>query len=285
MPSSSSRRIGPDCGGASGLQTTARREAAMSASTGRFTGKRAVITGASSGIGRATALRMAREGGSVALIARRREGLEALAAELEPDARVLVLPADCTDEASIAAAIDRTVATFGGLDIVVSNAGIELLGQDDRVDRLELTVWRQLLQNNLDGQFLTCKHGIRHLLAAGGGAVVCVGSNCGHLGMATHEPAYSASKGGVFAMMRVMAIDYAREGIRVNMVVPGFIDTPMNEPVMRDADELRYWSDQIPIGRAGTAEECAAAILWLASDEASYCIGTALVVDGGQAAI
>ena len=257
----------------------------MSASTGRFTGKRAVITGASSGIGRATALRMAQEGGSVALIARRREGLEALAAELEPDARVLVLPADCTDESSIAAAIDQAATTFGGLDIVVSNAGIELLGQDDRVDRLELTVWRQLLQNNLDGQFLTCKHGIRHLLAAGGGAVVCVGSNCGYLGMATNEPAYSASKGGVFAMMRVMAIDYAREGIRVNMVVPGFIDTPMNEPVMRDADELRYWSDQIPMGRAGTAEECAAAILWLASDEASYCIGAALVVDGGQAAI
>jgi NAD(P)-dependent dehydrogenase (short-subunit alcohol dehydrogenase family) len=256
----------------------------VSASTGRFIGKRAVITGASSGIGRATALRMAQEGGSVALIARRREGLEALAAEMESDACVLVLPADCADEASIAAAIDQAAATFGGLDIVVSNAGIELLGQDDRVDRLELTVWRQLLQNNLDGQFLTCKHGLRHLLA-GGGAVVCVGSNCGYLGMATNEPAYSASKGGVFAMMRVMAIDYAREGIRVNMVVPGFIDTPMNEPELRDADELRYWSDQIPIGRAGTAEECAAAILWLASDEASYCIGTALVVDGGQASI
>jgi NAD(P)-dependent dehydrogenase (short-subunit alcohol dehydrogenase family) len=132
---------------------------------------------------------------------------------------------------------------------------------------------------------LTCKHGIRHLLAAGGGAVVCVGSNTGYLGMATNEPAYSASKGGVFAMMRVMAIDYAREGIRVNMVVPGFIDTPMNEPVMRDPDELRYWTNQIPIGRAGAAEECAAAILWLASAEASYCVGAALVVDGGQAAI
>ena len=115
--------------------------------------------------------------------------------------------------------------------------------------------------------------------------MVCVGSNCGYLGMASNEPAYSASKGGVFAMMRVMAIDYAREGIRVNMVVPGFIDTPMNEPVMRDPAELRYWSEQIPAGRAGTAEECAAAILWLASDDASYCIGSALVVDGGQASI
>jgi NAD(P)-dependent dehydrogenase (short-subunit alcohol dehydrogenase family) len=251
----------------------------------RFTGKRAIVTGASSGIGRATALRLAREGAKVALIARRREGLEAIAAEIGADNEALVLPADCTDETSIAAAIDQAAESFGGLDIVVSNAGIELLGEDDRVDRLELSVWQRLLRNNLDGQFLTCKHGIKHLLKSGGGAVVCVGSNTGYLGMATNEPAYSASKGGVFAMMRVMAIDYAREGIRVNMVVPGFIDTPMNEPVMRDPKELQYWSDQIPIGRAGSAEECAAAILWLASDEASYCIGTALVVDGGQSAI
>ena len=257
----------------------------MTQISGRFNGKRAVVTGASSGIGRAAALRLASEGARVALIARGREGLQAVAAAIGPEAEALVLPADCTDEASIAAAIDEAAGAFGGLDIVVSNAGIELLGEDDRVDRLELAVWQRLLRNNLDGQFLTCKHGIRHLLATGGGAVVCVGSNCGYLGMATNEPAYSASKGGVFAMMRVMAIDYAREGIRVNMVVPGFIDTPMNAPVMQDAAELKYWSDQIPIGRAGTAEECAAAILWLASDEASYCIGTALVVDGGQASI
>ncbi|HEU0114788.1 MAG TPA: SDR family NAD(P)-dependent oxidoreductase, partial [Thermomicrobiales bacterium] len=252
--------------------------------TDRFAGKRAIVTGASSGIGRATALRLAREGARVALIARRQERLDAIVAEIDPAGGAIALPADCADEASIAAAIDQAAAAFGGLDIVISNAGIELLGEDDRVDRLDLAVWRRLLRNNLDGQFLTCKHGIRHLLA-GGGAVVCVGSNTGYLGMATNEPAYSASKGGVFAMMRVMAIDYAREGIRVNMVVPGFIDTPMNEPVMRDPDELRYWTNQIPIGRAGAAEECAAAILWLASAEASYCVGAALVVDGGQAAI
>jgi NAD(P)-dependent dehydrogenase (short-subunit alcohol dehydrogenase family) len=257
----------------------------MSSTPGRFAGKRIIVTGASSGIGRAAAIRLAREGARVALIARGRERLGAIATEIGPDTGTLVLPADCADEASIAAAIDQAAEAFGGLDIIISNAGIELLGQDDRVDRLDLAVWHRLLQNNLDGQFLTCKHGIRHLLASGGGAVVCVGSNCGYLGMATNEPAYSASKGGVYAMMRVMAIDYAREGIRVNMVVPGFIDTPMNEPVMRDPNELRYWSDQIPIGRAGSAEECAAAILWLASDEASYCVGTALVVDGGQASI
>jgi NAD(P)-dependent dehydrogenase (short-subunit alcohol dehydrogenase family) len=255
----------------------------MTAFPGRFDGKRAVVTGAGSGIGRATAARLAREGARVALISRGKAGLDALAGEIGPAA--LALPADCADEAQISAAIDRAAESFGGLDIVVSNAGIELLGQDDRVDRLDLSVWHQLMRNNLDGQFLTCKHGVRHLLATGGGAVVCVGSNCGSLGMATNEPAYSASKGGVFAMMRVMAADYARLGIRVNMVVPGFIDTPMNAPVMTDEEEVRYWMDQLPIGRAGTAEECASAILWLASDEASYCVGTALVVDGGQSAI
>jgi NAD(P)-dependent dehydrogenase (short-subunit alcohol dehydrogenase family) len=256
--------------------------------SGRFAGRRAIVTGASSGIGRVTALRLAREGARVGLIARRREGLDEVAAAIASecgDDRALVVPADCADEPSIAAAVDAAADAFGGLDIVVSNAGIELLGQDDRVDRLEFAVWQRLLRNNLDGQFLTCKYGARRLLASGGGAIVCLGSNTGYLGMATNEPAYSASKGGVFAMMRVMAIDYARSGIRVNMVVPGFIDTPMNGPVMADPRELSYWSDQIPLGRTGTAEECAAAILWLASDEASYCIGTALVVDGGQSAI
>jgi NAD(P)-dependent dehydrogenase (short-subunit alcohol dehydrogenase family) len=259
----------------------------MTTTPNRFSGKRAVITGAGTGIGRATALRFAREGGRAALIGRRPEGLESLAAEIKNagGAEPVVLPADCADEASISAAIDQAAATMGGLDILVANAGIELLGQDDRVDRLDYAIWQKLLHNNLDGQFLTCKHGVRHLLANGGGAIVCLGSNCGYLGMATNEPAYSASKGGVFAMMRVMAIDLAREGIRVNMVVPGFIDTPMNDPVMGNEDDLRYWNDQIPIGRIGSAAEVAAAILWLASDDASYCIGTALTVDGGQAAI
>lgn len=253
---------------------------------GRFARKRGIVTGASKGIGRSAAIRFAAEGAKVGLIARGRAGLEQVADIIRrAGGECLVLPADCSVEEQIQGAIDRAAATWGGLDIVVSNAAVELPDQDARVDKLELAAWNKLITNNLNGQFLTCKHGVRHLLASGGGAVICVGSNCGYLGMAMNEPAYSASKGGIFAMVRVMAYDYARLNIRVNMVIPGFIDTPMNDYVMKDAELLRYWSNQIPIGRAGTADECASAILWLASDEASYCVGTALTVDGGQSAI
>lgn len=258
----------------------------MAAIPNRFAGRRAVVTGASSGIGRATALRLAAEGAKVALIARRKPGLELVEATIrDAGGDCLVLPADCTIEPEIEGALDAAASTWGGLDVIVSNAAVELPEDDDRLDRIALEAWNRLITTNLTGQFLTCKHGLRHLQAAGGGAIVCLGSNVGYLGMASNEPAYSASKGGIFAMMRVMANDFARLNIRVNMVIPGFIDTPMNDFVMRDPVQLKYWSDQIPIGRAGTADECASAILWLASDEASYCIGTALVIDGGQSAI
>lgn len=253
---------------------------------GRFTGKRAVVTGASKGIGRAAALRLASEGARVALIARGRPGLEAVEQEIHAaGGEALVLPADCSREPEVQAAIDTAARRWGGLDLVVANAAVELPDEDARVDLLALDAWNKILTTNLTGQFLTCKHGARHLLAAGGGAMVCLGSNCGSLGMAVGEPAYSASKGGIFAMMRVMAMDYAPHGIRVNMVIPGFIDTPMNEYAFRDPVQLKYWSDPIPLKRPGTADECASAILWLLSDEASYCVGTALVVDGGQSAI
>ena len=258
----------------------------MASAPDRFAGRRAGVTGASRGIGRATALRLAAEGARVGLIARGRPGLEEVAGLIRgAGGECLVLPADCAIESQIAAAIDEAAAAWSGLDIVVSNAAVELPNDDDRLDRITLDAWNRLITTNLNGQFLTCKHGLRHLQAAGGGAIVCLGSNVGYLGMASNEPAYSASKGAIFAMMRVMANDFARLNIRVNMVVPGFIDTPMNDFVMKDPEQLKYWSDQIPIGRPGTAEECAAAVLWLASDEASYCIGTALVIDGGQSAI
>ncbi len=196
-----------------------------------------------------------------------------------------MLAADCSVEADIRAAVDRAGEEWGGLDVVVSNAGIELLDDDRPVDRLPLEVWDRLIRTNLTGQFLTCKHGARHLLESGGGAIVCIGSNCGFFGVALGEPAYSASKAGVFAMMRVMANDYASSNVRVNMVVPGLIDTPMNAPLATDEALRDLWTQPVPLKRMGTSDEIASAILWLASDEASYTTGAILVVDGGMSAV
>jgi NAD(P)-dependent dehydrogenase (short-subunit alcohol dehydrogenase family) len=255
----------------------------MTTMDGRLAGKRAIITGASMGIGRATALRFAREGARVGLIARGRETLDEVAAAIaSAGGEALALPADVSDETQVAAAVDRAAAAWGGLDIVVSNAGIELPDQDAPVHRLDLDVWQRILATNLTGQFLACKHGVRHLLEGGGGAVVCVGSPCGIMGFCTDEPAYSASKAGVMAMARVMAADYVGHGIRVNVVIPGLIDTPMNDHVMRDPVLRERWTSGIPLKRAGTAEETAAVITFLASDEASYVVGSSYIVDGGQ---
>lgn len=252
---------------------------------GRFTGKRAIVTGAASGIGRAAATRLAREGARVGLIDLPRPQLDEVAALIKNDGgEALALPADVSDEAQNAAAVDAAAAQWGGLDIVISNAGIEPASEDTRVDALPLEVWQRVLGVNLTGQFLTCKHGVRHLLEAGGGAVVMTGSPCALRGFCFKEHAYSSSKGGILALMQVMALDYAPHHIRVNAVVPGFIDTPMNAHVMGDPEQLQYWSEPIPLKRPGKPEEVAAIILFLASDEASYVLGSAYHVDGGQLA-
>jgi len=257
----------------------------MSEQKARFEGKRVVITGASKGIGRATAVRFGKEGAWVALISRSKKDLEEVANLIATGGgEALVLPADVSQEDQIAAAIDSASLKWGGLDIIVSNAGIELPFEDSRVDSLELSVWQRIINTNLTGQFLTCKHGVRHLLKGGGGVVVMVGSPCGSKGFCFKEHAYSASKGGILALMQVMAIDYAQDNIRVNACIPGFIDTPMNAHVMSDPELLKTWNATIPMRRPGTAEETASVILFLASDEAAYVLGSAFVVDGGQLA-
>jgi NAD(P)-dependent dehydrogenase (short-subunit alcohol dehydrogenase family) len=255
----------------------------MQSTMRRFETKRALITGASKGIGRATALRLAAEGARVALVARTSGTLEAVAEEIRGiGGQCQAFAADCSSDEQIGRAVERVGADWGGLDVVVSNAGIEL--PEGPVGSIDPDRWEQVITTNLTGQFLTCRHGVRQLLRAGGGAIVCLGSNLGSIGMAGDEPAYSASKGGVFALMRSMASAYADSRVRVNMVIPGLIDTPMNDP-LRDDPALRdRWLRRVPMRRIGTAEEVAAAIAWLASDEAGYVTGAALVVDGGMSA-
>ena len=253
--------------------------------SGRVEGKRTVVTGAGMGIGRAAAIKFAAEGARVGVIDVNEAAAKDTAGAIESaGGEAIVLPADVTDEEQVAGAIGSAVGQWGGLDVVVANAGVLWAGKDDRADRIDVAAWRQIVDINLTGQLITCKHGIKALLAGGGGAVVCTASPTGLYGLAPGLDAYSSSKAGVYGLIRVMANDYAREGIRVNGVIPGYTDTPMNDYVERPAGHDRIVST-IPLGRQGTAEEVANVMCFLASDEASYVTGAVWAADGGMTAI
>jgi NAD(P)-dependent dehydrogenase (short-subunit alcohol dehydrogenase family) len=246
----------------------------------RFEGRRALVTGAARGIGLATATRLAAEGARVALVD---VDADALATAGDGVKGALQVVADVADEPAVERAFAAAHDAWGGLDVVIVDAAMQLIGRDDRADRLDLEVWRRTVDVNLTGAFLTIKHGARALLGEGG-AIVCVGSPAGHYGIAAGLDAYSATKAGVSGLVRVTAIDYATEGIRVNGVLPGITETPMNHWWLGDPEARAEMSARIPVGRPAQAEEIAAVIAFLASDDAAYVTGALWAVDGGLTA-
>lgn len=249
---------------------------------GRLSGKRALITGAASGIGRATALRFAAEGSRIVLWDINEEGLDALIDEISvTGADVLTATANVADENEVAGAVDAIDTAWGGLDVVVANAAVSFPA-DVPVHELDIEVWNRVINVNLTGTFLTCKYGVRSIMRHGsGGSIVCVSSGAAFKAAAPTKHAYSASKGGIYSLSRVMARDYADAGIRVNSVIPGFTDTPFVKRAMaRDETKARILS-RVPMGRPGGSEEVASMIAYLASDDASYSTGGAFFVDGG----
>lgn len=253
---------------------------------GRLAHKRAIISGAASGIGAAAARHFAAEGARVGLIDIDEPGLEGVVQEIaESGGQATALLADVSDEPQVREAVRQVVADWGGLDIVVPNACVFLNGEDNRAHELDLAVWQRTIDVNLTGAFLVAKHGVGALLRNGGGSVVFTGSPTGMLGVSPTFDAYSSSKGGVHALMRVMARDYAPDGIRVNAVIPGFTDTPSTGFIMKDDEARESLLEAIPAGRPGRAEEVAVVMAFLCSDETPYVTGSFYHCDGGITAI
>lgn len=247
-------------------------------------GKRTIVTGAGSGIGRAAAIVCARDGGRVGVLDVDAGAAQATVADIaEAGGTALPLIADLRDEATVEAAVAQAVAAWGGLDVVIGCAGVQLAGQDDRADRLSLDAWQRTIDINLTGMFLIAKHGLRQLLEGGGGTVVLVCSPTGLYGCAPGYDAYSASKAGVYGLVRVLAADYAQENIRVNGVVPGYTRSPMTSWVT--AEDHAALLETIPLRRAGEPDEVAEVIAFLASDRTPYTTGAVWAADGGMTAI
>jgi NAD(P)-dependent dehydrogenase (short-subunit alcohol dehydrogenase family) len=237
---------------------------------GRLDGKVCVITGAASGIGAESARLFAREGARVA-------GVDLVSgAEGE-----LAIEADVTDEEQVRELYERVASELGRVDVLFNNAGINP-NDDTTVIETSLDAWQRVQDVNVRSVFLCCKHGIPHLQAAGGGSVINTASFVAVLGAAVSQISYTASKGAVLALSRELGVEFARQGIRVNALCPGPVNTPLlRELFAKDPEKAARRLVHIPVGRFGEVEEIASAALFLASDESTFITASTFMVDGG----
>src|SRR6478609_7629 len=254
--------------------STSRR----TSSVGRLDGKVAVITGAASGIGREAALLFSAEGASVCVADVSAEQGQQTAADCR---EAFFQQVDVADSASVEAMYGAAADRYGGIDVLYNNAGISP-EDDSSILETDEAAWQRVQDVNLKGVFLCCKHGIPYLLERGGGSVINVASFVAVLGAATSQISYTASKGGVLALSRELAVQFARRGVRVNALCPGPVETPLlQELYSNDPEQAMRRMIHLPMGRFAQAREIANGALFLASDESSYVTASTFLVDGG----
>lgn len=242
--------------------------------------KVAIVTGASSGIGQATALLFAREGARLVLAARRREQLDEVAASIKAaGGEAIPCAGDVRDAAFAAALVDRAEQSFGGLDIAFNNAGT--LGAMGATPEVTLQGWSDTLDTNLTSAFLAAKYQVPAMLKRGGGSLIFTSTFVGHTAGIPGAAAYAASKSGLIGLTQALAAEFGAQGIRVNAILPGGTDTPMAQ-AMIGTPEGRAWVENMhALKRIAAPEEIAKSVLYLASDASSFTTGTAMLVDGG----
>ena len=243
----------------------------------RFSDKVAFVTGAASGIGRATAVAFATEGARVAILDLTEEALlETADAVRNAGAQVLVMACDVSKPEQVAAAIGRVVETFGRLDIAFNNAGVE--NKAAPVAEIELAEWDRIIDINLRGTFLCMKHELAQMVRQGSGVIINTSSGAGVRGVAGGA-SYAASKHAIIGLTKSAALDYAKQNIRVNAILPGNIETPMMDRFT--GGDIQKAIDLEPVGRLGKPEEIADAVLWMSADLGGFVTGAAISVDGG----
>jgi len=259
---------------------------ASAAASLRLANKVAIVTGAAAGLGRAVAARFAREGAHVIAADKDASRGESLAADLRHSGlSATFIPADISDEASIRTLIAAAISHHARIDILYNNAGILPADQDAPVHELSPDAWDRILRVNLRGPFLCAKFAIPHMLHQGSGVIINVCSRTGLEGCAPRLTAYSSSKAALIGLTRAMAIAYARSAIRVNAIIPGTMDTPMNRYLFSSEANRERYRSAVPIGRLGRPEDIEGLAVYLASDESAYATGALYMCDGGTTAV